>query len=125
MAKKKCSNQGSQHQNQGSRVPSRKGHVTITRYLTKPLLQEANVIAVTRGYNRALHDELIQNVPIDVKMPVVFNMVHTHKAGTPCEPHMRVSFVLNELGTQCQIDCDMDLFNRLPLHFEVRPDLDI
>ena len=46
--------------------------------------------------------------------PISPLLVHEHKAGEKCEPHMRVCMHLMTLGEDVIIDCDMHLWASFP-----------
>lgn len=84
------------------------------RYFTKALLLKANQIAIKRKYNRAAFEHVLKALPKDKLYPITFNMFHHHKGGRPTETHMRVVVAINEQGNCVSIDCDLNLYNRLP-----------
>jgi hypothetical protein len=86
---------------------------TVT-YFTKKLMLKANRIALHRGYNRVTPIGLIQNLPDSYKFPIDWALRHEHKAGQPCEWHMRVAVVVDEQGTKFCFDCDWNLYHSLP-----------
>jgi hypothetical protein len=87
----------------------------IVRFFTKKLLAKANAIAVKRGYNRALSDGFVLQLPDTLKFPIIHHESHSHKNGSSCEPHVRACFAYvddeKEIAT---LDCDWNLFYALP-----------
>ena len=61
----------------------------------------------------------------EIYFPARELMIHEHKAGKPCEPHMRITIYFPEL-TSVIIDCDMNLwdsFEKVPTAQPKKPDL--
>ena len=85
--------------------------------ITKDQLVEANKWAIKVGYNRALEvaplNKFLKGYDEDVRFPILMSILHEHKGGQQCEPHMRCEVVLGPTGPKVLIDLDMDLFTRL------------
>jgi hypothetical protein len=85
--------------------------------LTKEQLVSANNWAIEVGYNRALEPKPLQQhldeLPEDIKFPIVFDMPHSHAAGVEVEEHVRCQIVLDGNGSRAFIDMDLDLYNGL------------
>jgi hypothetical protein len=85
--------------------------------ITKNQLVEANQWAINVGYNRAVEiaplEKLLDNYSEDIRFPILLSILHEHRAGEPCEPHMRCQIVLGPTGPKILVDVDMDLFERL------------
>jgi hypothetical protein len=89
------------------------------KYTDKHTLNMINHIARdVIKYNRAVPQECIDELPEDKFFPVVFSMVHEHKAGKPVEPHMRCMFAVPTLPKRLLVDVEMGLYDLLPT-FEV------
>lgn len=93
----------------------------MTKYFTTAALVEAAKIAEKRGYNRQLDPDAIASLPDNLGWPVVFDMLHEHKGGKACEPHVRCMVLLPDLDDvtgrlthRVMIDTDMDIFMALP-----------
>jgi len=83
-----------------------------------------NKFAEKNGYNRQvdlgkLKKELkkaIESMGYDDFESIFFVasaiLLHQHKGGEECEPHMRISIFLPEVGSAI-IDCDLDLWRSL------------
>lgn len=91
------------------------------KYIDKDLLAKINHVSHTiYKYNRTIIPEAIDALPDDKLFPVVFTMLHEHKAGEPCEPHVRVMFAVptpgNDTGLMDRMLLDMDtaFFDMLP-----------
>lgn len=93
------------------------------KYADKHTLNMANHLARdVLKYNRCVRQECIDALPDDKFFPIVFAMVHEHKAGKLTEPHMRCMFAtpLNMgLSTvhgreTLLIDVEMGLYDLLP-----------
>jgi hypothetical protein len=83
-------------------------------YFTKKLLAKANAIAIKRGYNRALMDDFVDGLSDKLKYPVCYHIVHRHKRGEACEPHIRVFIATDDEGSTVALDCELNLFQTLP-----------
>lgn len=83
------------------------------KYFTMEDLIFANETAVIRNYNRQL-SEKIYELPPETKFPIIFSMLHEHAALKKVAPHVRCQIVVDKLGNTAFIDCDIELFNRLP-----------
>ena len=83
-----------------------------------------NKFAEKNGYNRQVD---IDRLKVDLKKAIesmgyddfdsiVFVasalLLHQHKRGEECEPHMRISIFLPDLGSAI-IDCDLDIWRSL------------
>jgi hypothetical protein len=91
------------------------------RYFTKKHLIKANNIAIKRGYNRYLSKDFLDGLPDEFKYPLSFHFTHEHKAGKPCERHIRTGFVYDADGNKGVIDCDWNLFYSLPTVEQLLP----
>lgn len=82
------------------------------KVFNKATLKEANDVAEKRDYNRQIKSEFIDSLPDNKLFPVVFTMLHEHAQGKRVNAHVRcwVSFGKERVF----IDCDMDIFNKLP-----------
>lgn len=74
------------------------------------------------GYNRQGSFEL-ENMEISVAV-CVFSMIHSHKLGAPCEPHMRGMwnvFCPEGNSITLMLDCSMDVWNNIPWQKVIEP----
>lgn len=89
----------------------------LRKSLTWKDLRELIKLSTKRKYNRVLNiDFLFTNIKenynelnddtVFIASPL---MVHEHKEGKKCEPHMRISVWVPGLN-QIVLDCDMDLW---------------
>ena len=93
------------------------------KYLDKELLNKINHISRdVIKYNRALPQEIVDNLPDDKLFPIMWSMMHEHIAGKPVEPHVRCLITVPP-GTGSQshrgretllLDMEMGLFDLLP-----------
>lgn len=85
------------------------------KYINKHILNMANHIARdVLKYNRCVYQEAIDALPDDKFFPIVFAMVHEHKAGKPTEPHMRCIFAVPTDAQRLIIDVEMGVYDMLP-----------
>lgn len=61
------------------------------RVFTKDILLAVNKMAEERGYNRVVKPEFLEQLPDEIFVPW-FTMLHEHKAGKACDPHVRCCF---------------------------------
>jgi hypothetical protein len=104
------------------------------RFINKEYLVKANYLSrEVLHYNRTLPDSFVDALPDNVNFPVTPLMVHEHKSGKSCEPHIRCNIAIpNKLtGTieemsnsgfqMCIVDLEIGLFNLLPFVNEDSP----
>lgn len=96
------------------------------RLADKNVLRILNTQSHHRQYNRLMTPEFVESLPENVNFIVEPIMVHEHRMGKSCEPHMRCCLYLpNKLdGTIDEmaasgfqmliIDVDMNMFSYLP-----------
>lgn len=88
------------------------------KYLDKTNLLRINYLSHhVLKYNRTLPDELIDALPDDKLFPITFTMLHEHRAGVACEPHVRcIINAPNQTGVMQTLilDVDMVIYNCLP-----------
>jgi hypothetical protein len=89
------------------------------KYIDKECLRAVNYKALhVLRYNRAVREDVINALPDDRLFPVTFSMLHEHKAGVPCEPHVRCVILTppTEAGGRQQLilDMEMNIFDLLP-----------
>lgn len=88
------------------------------KYIDKHYLRIINQLShEVLKYNRTLPDELIASLPDDTFFPIIFTLLHEHKAGQPCEPHMRCIILTPKVKGHRQqliLDMEMGIFDRLP-----------
>lgn len=82
------------------------------KVFTKEILQSVNTMAEVRGYNRVTKHEYLETLPGDRLYVPRYEMLHEHKAGQKCEPHMRCVFVHEDAWFF--IDVEMGCYNLLP-----------
>jgi|688.fasta_scaffold13431_19 hypothetical protein len=84
------------------------------------LLSHINESSIGFKYNRTLDPAFIARLPEDKIFPVVFTMLHEHRAGKACEPHVRVMIAVPSVGEtaglsdRLLLDVNMDLFDIIP-----------
>lgn len=97
------------------------------KYLDKHHLKQINHLSLhVLKYNRAIREDVIDALPEDKFFPITFTMLHEHRAGKPCEPHVRCIILTpgpeNERQTLI-LDMEMGIFNLLPeVELPSRPD---
>lgn len=88
------------------------------KYIDKENLKKINHLTLhVLQYNRAIREDVIDALPDDKLFPITFTLLHEHKAGKPCEPHVRCIIVTpDENGQRRQLilDMEMGLFELLP-----------
>lgn len=88
------------------------------KYIDKKYLQIVNHLSTNvLKYNRTLPDSLVDALPEDKFFPIVFAMVHEHRAGKSCEPHMRCMFAVPDPTGEIQtalLDVEMGIYDLLP-----------
>ena len=82
-------------------------------FFTKQELLKANLLAISRGYNRILSPELLAELPEDFIFPVSFSMIHEHAAGNSVDPHMRCIIITGHNCKGVFLDCDMSIFKQI------------
>lgn len=86
------------------------------RVFTKGLLKRANARAIELGYNRATKEEFLETLPEGFYAPK-YTLLHEHKAGKPCEQHVRCVFPYE--GDYFFIDVEMPIWEQLPTESEM------
>ena len=81
------------------------------RVFTKDILKSVNTMARVQGYNRVTDDKFLDRLPDAFYIPNIV-LLHEHKAGKLCEPHVRCVFVHE--GDYFFIDVEMGCWNMLP-----------
>jgi hypothetical protein len=88
------------------------------KYLDKALLTKINYLSdKVLKYNRTLPDEVIDALPDDKFFPITFTLLHEHRAGVPCEPHVRCIIAVPQIenvGRQLILDMEMGTYELLP-----------
>lgn len=88
------------------------------KYIDKENLKKINHLSLrVHKYNRAIREDVIDALPDDKFFPVTFAMLHEHKDGKPCEPHVRCIFLTRDnqnVKQQLILDMEMRLFDLLP-----------
>lgn len=91
------------------------------KYMNKDILSKINHISDTIfHYNRTIRQEAVDALPDDTLFPIVFDMLHEHRAGEPFEPHVRVMLAVPKPGEErglsdrMMLDMHMDLYSALP-----------
>ena len=63
------------------------------KYADKNMLHMANAVARdVMKFNRCVDQSVIDALPDDKFFPIIFTLLHEHRAGQPCEPHVRCMF---------------------------------
>lgn len=88
------------------------------KYLDKELLAKLNDVSEkVLKYNRTIPNEVIDQLPADKFFIVSPLMVHEHRAGKACDPHMRCNIYAGpdaaHLGYMI-LDIEMGLYDMLP-----------
>ncbi len=90
------------------------------KYLSKDQLIQAARLSVKNNYNRQLDAANLTDLG-DYNYPIVFSMVHEHRAGVSCDPHMRLIVAIFPDPTtrpddhqNCAVDVPMDFYDALP-----------
>jgi hypothetical protein len=81
------------------------------RVFTKDILLSVNRMAEQQGYNRVVEPAFLEQLPDQIFVPW-FTMLHEHKAGKACEPHVRCCFKHD--GQHFAIDVEMGCWDLLP-----------
>ena len=89
------------------------------KYLDKHYLNMINHVSdKILKFNRTIPQDVIDALPDNKFFPIVFTMLHEHKAGVPCEPHVRCIIAVpdNPISNMTRLILDMDasLFEVLP-----------
>jgi hypothetical protein len=82
-----------------------------TRVFTKGALKSVNTMAQVQGYNRVTDEKFLERLPDAFYVPR-YVLLHEHKAGQPCEPHVRCVF--DHEGDMFTIDVEMGCWDKLP-----------
>lgn len=85
----------------------------IVRYFTKEQLLNAVKTAQRKKFNRQGMIECVRVLESHLKFPIVFEMIHEHKSGNVCEPHMRCVVLLDDKSNTMMIDVDMPTYRSL------------
>lgn len=86
------------------------------KVFTKELLKSVNTMAQTCGYNRVVRDEFLDSLEDKFYIPRI-TLLHAHKAGKPCEPHVRCMFTFD--GGAFFIDVEMGCWELVPTEDQV------
>lgn len=86
------------------------------RVFTKGVLKNANLRASQLGYNRVTIPTYLEGLPEGFYTPK-FTLLHAHKAGQPCEPHVRCVF--DHAGDYFFIDVETPIWEKLPTESEM------
>jgi hypothetical protein len=81
------------------------------RVFTKGVLKSVNTMAQIQGYNRVTDEKFLDRLPEAFYVPK-YTLLHEHKAGKPCEPHVRCVF--DHEGDYFFIDVEMGCWDMLP-----------
>ena len=81
------------------------------KVFTKGVLKSVNTMAHVQGYNRIADDKFLDRLPEAFYVPS-FVMLHEHKAGKPCDPHVRCMF--EHESDYFFIDVEMGCWDMLP-----------
>ena len=88
------------------------------KYIDKRYLKLVNHLSWhVLNYNRVIREETIDALPDDKFFPITFTLLHEHKAGKPCEPHVRCIIATpgpNGERQQLILDMEMGIYDLLP-----------
>lgn len=89
------------------------------KYLDKHYLKIINHVSdKILKFNRTLPESVIDELPDDKFFPITFTLPHEHRAGVPCEPHIRCMIAVPDKltgdMTQLLLDMDLSIFDTLP-----------
>lgn len=82
------------------------------RVFTKGVLKSVNTMARVQGYNRVAAEEFLDRLPDEKFYVPQYALLHEHKAGKPCDPHVRCVF--DHEGDYFMIDVEMGCWDMLP-----------
>ena len=85
--------------------------------LTIDQLQKLNTLAIERGYNRSLSDELFEDACAETKATMLLDFPHAYKSGEPCEMHYRTMWKVklkNGSWATVQMDIEESVYLALP-----------
>lgn len=69
------------------------------KVLDRELLSKINDSSINQfQYNRTMEPSFIAQLPENKIFPIVFTMIHEHRAGKPCEPHVRAMIAVPKIG---------------------------
>lgn len=95
------------------------------KYMDKNILTKINHLSETiYHYNRTIIPEAIEALPDEKMFPIIFSMIHEHRAGEPCEPHMRTMLAVPRPGETEGLDDRMFLDIAMEF-YEVLPEIEI
>lgn len=81
------------------------------RIFTREILESVNTMAQVQGYNRVVEPAYLAALPDKFYVPY-FTLLHEHKAGKACEPHVRCVF--KHADDNFIIDVEMGCWELLP-----------
>lgn len=79
------------------------------KYFTKSLLIAANDQAILTNRNRTLIPEKLTELPDDIKLPVIFTMIHN-------DIEVRLAIVMNSDGMVAYLDVPFETEAGLPVY---------
>lgn len=82
------------------------------RVFTKGVLKRVNTMAQVQGYTRVVDEDFLNRLPEEKFYAPKFALLHEHKAGKPCDPHVRCVF--DNEGDYFMIDVEMGCWDMLP-----------
>lgn len=88
------------------------------RVFTKEILKSLNSMALHMGYNQAVTPEFLETLDDNKFYIPRITLLHEHKAGKPCDPHMRCVF--DGPDGMFSIDVEMGCYEILSTFNEVR-----
>jgi hypothetical protein len=83
-----------------------------SRVFTKDILKSVNHMARVMGFNSAVTPQFLETLDDNKFYMPVFTLLHEHKAGKSCEPHMRCVF--REPEGMFTIDVEMGCWDLVP-----------
>ena len=87
------------------------------KVFTKDALKSVNHMAELLGYHRVTRPEFLEALPDDKFYIPKYELLHKHRAGERCEPHMRCVFEHD--GAMFMIDVELGCYNLVPDHATV------
>jgi|688.fasta_scaffold1169585_1 hypothetical protein len=87
------------------------------RVFTKGVLKSVNTMAHVQGYNRIVDEKFLDRLPDEKFYVPNFVLLHEHKAGKLCDPHVRCVF--DHEGDYFIIDVEMGCWEKLPTASEM------
>ena len=95
------------------------------KVLDRDLLSKINDSSTHQfKYNRTIDPEFIAQLPENKLFPIVFTMMHEHRAGKACEPHVRAMIAVPSPGETTGLS-DRLILDISSYLFEVIPEITV